>query len=249
MGQVAYSFSNQSAQSGPGETTQEISLTGNFYFSESGHFFSMVAGGGQETLEGVNSSFGTFSLGGGLGFGIFQPSFTLAFEQGSQALNSIDANLTLNFQFSKPFALGVILEGNPQNHQGALSTVLGGNSDQIDEIDSVDWTGGLEATLAPWDFLTLTLTLETYDSTTTQWQNILHTSAHTLNQTEQIPSAQLGADINLLKDLTLNLSFQVGEEILPAGISYNPILKQTQNNSEASNQSFSGYTAGLTYNL
>jgi hypothetical protein len=209
----------------------------------------MVAGGGQETLEGVNSSYGTFSLGGGLGFGVFQPSFTLAFEQGAQALNSWDASLTLNFQLAKAFALGVLLEGNPQSHQGALSTVLGGNSDQIDEIDSLDWTGGLEANLAPWDFLTLTLTLEQDNSTTTQWQDILHNNVHALNQTEQIPSADLGADINLLKDLTLNLSFQVGEEIVPAGISYNPILKQTMNNPTSTSQPFTGYALGLTYNL
>jgi|GEM_PF-1453351 len=248
-GQLAYSFSTQTSQSGPGQTTQEISLTGNYYFSESGHFFSLVAGGGQQTLEGLNSSYGTFSLGGGLGFGFFQPTLSLSFEQGAQALNSLDANLVLNFQFFKPFALGVILEASPQNHQGALSTVLGGSSDQIDEIDSVDLTGGLQAVLTPWDFLGLTLTVEQDDSTTYQWQNILHTSVHGLNQTEQIPSATLGADITILQDFTLDLSFQAGVENIPAGISYNPILKQTQNNPKATSQSFTGYTAGLTYNL
>jgi hypothetical protein len=248
-GEVGYTFTTQPSSSGPGQVSQEISLTGNYAFSESGNYFSLVAGGGQQTLEGANNSYGTFSGGLGLGFGVFQPSLSVAFEQGAEALNSLDASLTLNFQFFKPLALGLILEASPQSHQGALSTVLGGNSDQIDEIDSVDLTGGLEATFTPWDFLTLTLTGEQDDSTTYQWQNILHTSVHALNQTEQIPSATLGADITFLQDFTLDLSIQEGEEIIPAGVSYNPVLKKTQDFSSATTQSFSGYTVGLTYNL
>lgn len=248
-GEVGYTFGNQNSGPGPGEVTQEITLTGNYYFSENGHYFSMVAGGGQETLEGANTTYGTFSVGGGLGLGLFQPALTVAFQQGAAALNSLDGTLTLNFQFTKPFALGLILEANPQSHQGALSTVLGGNSDQIDEIDSVDLTGGLVATFTPWDFLTLSLTGEQDDSTTYQWQNILHTAVHPLNQTEKIPSATLEGDITLLTDFTLTLALQEGEEDIPAGISYNPILKKTENFSSATNQSFSGYTAGLTYNL
>ena len=246
---MGYIFNTQLTSSGPGQTTQEITLTGNYYFSESGHYFSMVAGGGQETLEGANTSYGTFSAGGGLVFGVFQPTLTVAFQQGAEALNSLDGTLTLNFQFFKPFALGLILEGDPQSHQGVLSTVLGGNSDQIDEIDSVDLTGGLVATFTPWDFLDLTLTGEQDDSTTYQWQNILHTAVHPLNQTEQIPSVTLAADITFLEVFTLDLSLQEGEEYIPAGVSYNPILKKTQDFSSATTQSFSGYMAGLTYNL
>jgi hypothetical protein len=168
------------------------------------------------------------------------------FEQGVQALNSIDGTLTLNLQFFKPLALGVILESSPESHQAPLSQVLGGSSDKIDEIDSVDWTGGLEITFAPWDFLTFTLTGEQDDSETYQWQNVLHNVRHPLNQLLTIPSVTLGASIVFLKDFTLDLALQEGVENFPAVVSYSPILKKTVNNPTPTTQSFTGYTFGLT---
>ncbi len=248
-GDVGYTFSIQPSSLGQGQYSQELSLSGNYSFTEGGHYVSFKAGGGQQVLEGVNTSFGAFSLGGGLGFGFFLPSLDISFQQGAQALNSLDGTLTLTFQFFKPLSLGLILEGSPQNHQGALFTILGGTSDQIDEIDSVDLTGGAVITFMPWDFLAFTLTGEQDYSTTYQWQDILHRRPHSLNQTETIPSITLGSEIIFLDHLTLSLSLQEGEQDIPAGVSYNPITKKTVNSSAASTQTFSGYSFGLSYGL
>ena len=248
-GDLGYSFSFQPSSSGQGQYSQELSLSGNYSFTEGGHYVSFKAGGGQQVLEGANTSYGTFSLGGGLGFGFILPSLDLSFQQGAQALNSLDGTLTLTFQFFKPFSLGLLAEACPQNHQGALFTILGGTSDQIDEIDSVDLTGGMVITFVPWEFLTFTLTGEQDYSTTYQWQDILHRHPHSLNQTETIPSITLGSEIIFLDHLTLSLSLQEGEQDIPAGVSYNPITKKTVNSSAASTQTFSGYSFGLSYGL
>ncbi len=247
-GQVGYTFSSQSSL-GQAEINQEISLTGTYNFSESGHYFSVVSGGGQEMLEGSPTSYGTFSGEGGLGLGVFKPSLVLAFQQGAQALNSYDATLSLNFELLKALEVGPMLEGNPESHQGPLSEVLRGTSDKINEIDSVDWIAGLVATVTPWDFLEFSLTGEESYSRTYQWQNILHTAQHDLNETERIPSVTLACDLTFLTDFVLALSIQEGREYFPAGINYSPILKETVNFAVPTTVNFSGYSIGLTYNL
>jgi hypothetical protein len=247
-GQAAYTFSSQDTL-GQGEINQEISLTGTYNFTESGHYFSVVSGGGQEMLEGSPTSYGTFSGEGGLGLGFFKPSLNITFQQGAQALNSYDATLSLNFQLCKELEVGPMLEGNPESHQGPLSEVLKGTSDKIDEIDSVDWTAGLVATVTPWDFLEFSLTGEEDYSRTYLWQNILHTALHDLNETDRIPSVTLACDLTFLTDFVLALSIQEGLEYFLVGINYSPILKQTVNFTVPTTVSFSGYSFGLTYNL
>ncbi len=248
-GEVGYSFSTEPSSTGKGQVTQEITLTGTYNFTKGGNYLSLAAGGGQEVLEGLPSSYGTFSGEGGLGLGIFLPTLEIAFQQGPQASNSIDGTLTLNFQLAKPFELGAIFEGNPEGHQAPLSDVGIGTSDKIDEVDSVDWTAGIVATVTPWDFLDFTLTGEQDYARTYQYQNILHTVQHPLNQTERIPSGILGANLTFLTDFTLVLTVQAGVEYIPPGPSYNPITKSTVDYAVETRQSFSEYTVGLTYNL
>jgi hypothetical protein len=248
-GQVGFTYSTEPDPSGQGEITQELTLTGTYNLTKGGHYFSVAAGGGQQILEGLPSSFGTFSLEGGLGLGVFLPTLEIAFQQGALASNSVDTTLTLNFQLFKPFELGAMFEGNPESHQAPLSQVVGGTSDKIDEIDSVDWTAGIVATVSPFDFLDFTLTGEEDYARTYQWQNILHSAQHSLDETERIPSGILGANLTFLTDFTLALTLQEGVEYIPEGVSYNPIRKKTTDYSTATEQSFSGYSVGLTYNL
>jgi hypothetical protein len=248
-GAVGFTYSTEPDPSGQAEITQELTLTGTYNLTKGGNYFSLAAGGGQQILEGLPSSYGTFSGEGGLGLGVFLPTLEIAFQQGALASNSIDATLTMNFQLFKPFELGAMFEGNPESHQAPLSQVVGGTSDKIDEIDSVDWTAGIVATISPFDFLDFTLTGEEDYARTYQWQNILHTAQHSLNSTERIPSGILGANLTFLTDFTLALTLQEGEEYIPAGVSYNPIRKKTTDYTSATQQSFSGYSVGLTYNL
>ncbi len=248
-GEVGYTFSLQPVQQGSGQIANEVTATATYNFTESGHYMMFVAGGGQQILEGTSTSYGTFSAGGGLGFGFFQPALTVAFEQGAQALNSLDGNLTLTFQMVKPLSLGLIAEASPQSHQAPLNQVLGTSSDQIDEIDSLDLTGGAVLTFTPWDVLDLSVTGEKDYSRTYQWQNILHTAVHLLKQTLQIPSVTFATNLTFIPSLTLTLSAQVGQEDFPAGVVYSPILKQTVKNATATTEGFTAYSLGLTYNL
>ncbi|HTC19219.1 MAG TPA: hypothetical protein VK859_00120, partial [bacterium] len=234
--------------------TQELTLTGTYNLTKGGNYFSLAAGGGQQILEGLPSSYGTFSGEGGLGLGIFLPTLEVAFQQGAQASNSIDATLTLNFQLFKAFELGALFEGNPESHQAPLNDLFANQlaplkGDKIDEVDSVDWTVGVVATLTPFDFLDFTLTGEQDYARTYQYQNILHTVQSGLVETERIPSGILGVNLTFLTDFTLALTLQEGVEYIPAGPSYNPIRKKTTDYSVATEQSFSGYSVGLTYNL
>jgi hypothetical protein len=248
-GDLSYTFSTQPSPLGQGQVTQEIALTGQYNFTEAGDNISLATGGGQQYLEGLPTSYGTFTAGGGLVFGFFQPALLLTFQQGAQALNSIDADLTMTLQFWKPLSLGFLVEANPQSHQAALSTILGGSSDKIDEIDNIDLTGGAVITFNPWDFLELSLTGEQDDSTLYEWQSILHANQHLMNQTTQIPSATLASTWTLFTDFSLMLSLQEGVEYIPAGISYNAISKKTLNLAKATTDSFSGYSFELSYNL
>ncbi len=250
---MGYTFSTQPSPSGQGQVTQELTLTGTYNFTKSGNYLSLASGGGQEVLEGLPSSYGTFSGEGGLGLGIFLPTLEVAFQQGAQASNSIDATLTLNFQIFKAFELGATFEGNPESHQAPLSQIFPTLSplkgDKIDEIDSVDWCGGIVATITPWDFLDFTLTGQQDYARTYQYQNILHSAQFTYVVTERIPSGILGANLTFLTDFTLAMTFQAGLEYIPPGPSYNPVSKKTVDFAVETKQSFSGYSIGLTCNL
>jgi hypothetical protein len=245
-GNLAYTFSSEDTL-GQAEINQEIALTGTYNYTESGDYFSVVAGGGQEKLEGSPTSYGTFSGEGGLTVDSFKPSLTIAFQQGAQALNSYDATLSLNFQIFKELEFGPMFEGNPESHQGPPP--IKSNPDKIVEIDSVDWTGGFVATATPWDFLELSLTWEEDYSRTYLWQNILHTDQHDLNETQRIPSVTLSADMTFLTDFVLTLSIQEGIQYFPVGINFSPILKETVDFTSPATVSFSSYSFGLTYNL
>jgi hypothetical protein len=247
-GNVGFTYTNQPSQAGPGEITEQLLLTGDYYLTQSGHYFSVAVGGGQQQLEGIPTSMGTFTVGGGLGFGFFQPSLETEFQQGAQALISVTSTLTLDFQLWKPFGVEMTFAGGTESHQGAVSQLLG-TSDNLDEIDSYNLTGGVELSFIPWDFLTLTATGNKEYSTTYQYQNVTHTVQTQLNQTEQIPSVTFGSGITCFTDFTLTLDFQIGEEELPKGVIYSPVQGKTVKFGTATTEGFTGYTCELAYNL
>jgi hypothetical protein len=247
-GDVGFTYTNQPSQLGQGQITEQVLLTGDYHLTEGGHYVSLAVGGGQQVLEGIPTSMGTFTFGGGLGFGFFQPSLETQIQQGAQALTSITSTLTLDFQFWTPLGLELTFAGGPESHQGAVSQLLG-TSDKVDEIDSYNLTPGAELSFIPWDFLTFTLTGSDEYSTTYQYQNVTHTVQTPLNQTEQIPSITLGSEITGFTDFTLTLSYQVGEELYPKGVIFSPILGKTVKFGAATTEGFTGYTVELSYNL
>jgi len=247
-GTVGFTYTNQPSQAGQGQITEQVLLTGDYYLTESGHYISLAVGGGQQQLEGVPTSMGTFTAGGGLGFGFFQPSLETEIQQGVQALISVTSTLTLDFQLWKPFGVELTFAGGTESHQAAVSQLLG-TSDNLDEIDSYNLTGGVELSFVPWDFWTITATGNKEYSTTYQYQNVTHTVQTQLNQTERIPSVTFGSELTCFTDFTLTLDFQVGEEDLPKGIVYSPVEGKTVKFGTATTEGFTGYTFELAYNL
>ena len=251
-GEVGFNYSTQPSQSGQGQITSDFILTGTYNLTQGGHFFSLAAGGGQQTVEGANSNYGTFIAGAGLGLGFFLPSMDFTFEQGAATLNSINSTLTLDFQLFDSLTLGVVLGGGYENHQGPKSQIpiKGWKAlDKIVEIDSENGTGEITANFKACDFLSFSLTGEDEFSETYQIQTVLHSVQTPLSESEQISSVILGSSITFFDDLILDLSLQEGQELLPAGTIYSQVLKQTVNFSKPTAQNFSGYTFSLSYNL
>ncbi|HTA76170.1 MAG TPA: hypothetical protein VK791_03315 [bacterium] len=247
-GQLGASYSNQPSQQGQGQIQRQLSLTGTYNFTESGHYASVGLAAGKQMVEGSDSNYGQLNLDGGLGLGFFQPSLAFQFQRGESALNSFTSTLTLDFQLWDPFTIGLIMSGGLQSQQGPLSQVLG-TTDTTVEIDSRSYSSGLMAEFVPWDFLTLSLTASNAYSNTYQIQNVKRTVAKALDQTDNIPSLTLGTDITFLTDFTLALGLQAGYENLPAGTVYSPILGKTVDFSAPSTQNFTGYSFGLTYSF
>jgi hypothetical protein len=251
-GQLGLNYSNQPGQQAiagvTGQVTKDLTLTGTYNLAESGHFVSLGITGGQQKVEGADTNYGSFTLDGGLGLGIFFPSLSIVVQQGASALNSISSTLNLNFQVFDPLIVGLTLGGGLESHQGPVSQILG-TSDAIDEIDSNSWSGGVIINFTPWNFLSLSLTAQQEYDTTYQYQTISHTNAISLNQNSRIPSITLEPDITFWKDFVLELSVQVGQEFYPAGTIYSKLLGRTVNFSTPTTQSFTGYSIGLAYNF
>jgi len=251
-GDIGFNFSTQPSQSGQGQVTADFALTGTYNFTSGGHFLSLGASGGQQTVEGANTNYGSFTAGAGLGFGFFLPSLDFVFQQGASALNSIASTLTLNFQIFDPLSLGGTLGGGFESHQGPKSQIpIKGWSalDKIVEIDSANWTAGLTASFRAWDFLSFSLTGQDETSSTYQIQTVLHTTQTELTESEQILSGTLGLNFTFFEDLTLGFSLQEGQELYPAGTIYSQVLKQTVNFSKPTSVNFSGYTFEIGYSL
>jgi hypothetical protein len=247
-GEAGLSYSNQPSQLGQGQIQRQLSLTGIYNITESGTYASVGAVAGRQIVEGTDSNYGQLNLEGGLGLSFFQPSLGVQFQRGESALNSFVSTLTLDFQLWDPFTLGMIFTGGLQSQNGPLSQVLG-TADTTVEIDSRSWSSGLEAEWAPWNFLTLSLTASDAFDNTYQVQDVKHTVSKSLNDTDQIPSLTLGADITFLTDFVLALGLQAGYENFPAGTVYSPVLGKTVTFSTPTSENFTGLSTGLTYNF
>ena len=250
-GQLGLSYSNQPSQAGQGQTTQELNFTGTYNFTEGGHYMSFALAGGQQMLEGSETNYGAVTVEGGLGLGFFLPSVSVGFQQGAAALNSYGSTLNLNFQLYDPLTVGMTGGAGIESHQGPTSVIFpnSSNPDAFKEVDSYNWNLGAVVTFEPWEFLTLSLTAQEEFDTTYQIQNIAHTNSQSLNSSDQIPSVTLGADVTLSKSFVFELSGQAGQEYYPAGTVFSPVQGKTVNFSKPTQQGFSGFSAGLVYNL
>lgn len=246
--EAGLSYSSQPTQLGQGQIQRQLSLAGIYNFTESGTYASIGTVAGRQIVEGTDSNYGQLNLEGGLGLSFFQPSLGFQFQRGESALNSFISTLTLDFQIWNPFTVGMIFTGGLQSQNGPLSQLLG-TADTTVEIDSRSWSSGLEAEWVPWDFLTLSLTASDAFDNTYQVQDVKHTVSKFLNDTDQIPSLTLGADITFLTDFVLALGLQAGTENFPAGTVYSPILGKTVTFSTPTTENFAGLSIGLTYNF
>jgi hypothetical protein len=250
-GQLGFNYSTQPSQLGQGQQTQELSFTGTYDLTESGHYFSWGITGGEQLLEGALTNYGEITAEGGLGLGIFLPSLSLALQQGAAALNSYSSTLTLNFQVLDSLTAGTTGGVGLESHQGPASQIYpnASNPDSFIEVDTGNWTAGVEVSFTPWDFETLTLTAEQETDLTFQTQGINHNNVNAINQSDQIPSLTLETETTFVKDFQLLLSGQIGEEYYSAGTVFSPITGKTRTFTQATAESFTGFTVGMLYNF
>jgi len=250
-GQLALNYSTQPTQQGQGQQSKELSLTGTYNITESGHYFSMEIAAGQQLLEGANTNYGEITGEGGLGLGIFQPSLSFAVQQGASALNSYTTTLNLNFQILDSLTVGPTGNLGLESHQGPASQIYPGatNPDTVLAVDTGDWTGGAVVSYEPLDFLTFSLTGAEEIDYTFDTHGINGNNEKTVNQSDRIDSLTLGGEVTFLKDFQLQLSVEMGEEYYSAGTVYSPITGKTQTFTKPTQDGFAAYTAGLVYNF
>lgn len=249
-GQAGFTYTEQISQGVVGQVQKELSLMGTYNMSKEGDYFSTEVIGGQQNVEGTPSNYGQLNLEGGLGWGIFLPSLELELQRGASALESDSAQLTLNFKVFDPLEIGPLVTAGLEDHQGAVSTITG-KSDEIKQIDTGDIAPGIVVTFIPSDNLTLSLTAQQeYDDTYNVRSIVtLVTVPNFTPQRDRIPSLTLGENILFSKDLELDLTEQAGEEYLPAGTVYSPVLGKTVTNSTPTTQDFFGFSAGFMYDF
>lgn len=250
-GQLGLNYSTQPTQQGQGQETKELSLTGTYNLTESGHYFSLGITAGQQLLEGTNTNYGEVTGEGGLGLGFFLPSLSFSVQQGASALNSYSSTLDLNFQILDSLTAGLTGGLGLESHQGPASQIYPGaaNPDSILEVDTGNWTGGVVVSLVPWDFLTLSLTGEQETDYTFDTQGINGNNFKTVNQSDRIPSLSVEGEFTFLKDFQGVLSVQAGQEYYSAGTVYSPVTGKTTTFTQPTEQNFTGYNLGLLYNF
>jgi hypothetical protein len=251
-GQLALTYANQPNTQGQAQTSEEFSMTGIYNIKENNTYVSLELTGGEQSLEGSSANYGTLTLEGAWGFGFFQPSLSLAQQEGAAALNSSTATLNLNFQLIDPLSLGFLGDAVLESHQGPVSTFspLSSHGDTLEEGDSYSWMWGGQCTYEPWDFLALSLTAEEEYEDTYQFQNVIHTLVFpTHNQYDRIDTLSLASDLTFWSNYTLALTVQAGEEFQPAGVFYSPVKHKTLFNPHPVEQNFTGFSVGLTYSI
>jgi hypothetical protein len=241
-GQLEFSRSSQPATQGAGQTQTDLGFTATDNFDESGTSLSLGASGGSQKVEGSQSGYGSLSVGGALGIGVFTPSLTLETQYGQNQLKTYSSTLDLDFQVGDPLTLGLVLGGSFQGHQGPAAEELG-------IVNSKSWTAGLDGTFQAFKDLSFNATLEQETEITYQYQAFNKTAYVVVDDEDRIPSLTLGFDWNFVQDFSLEGSGQFGREYYPAGTFYSPILAETITESKATSQNFVGYSLDLVWDF
>jgi tetratricopeptide (TPR) repeat protein len=250
--QLGLSRSGQPSQTGQGQVQSELDFTGTDHLTEGGDYFSAGGGLGSQKVEKAATGYGKATVEGGLVLGFFQPSLNFQFERGQTALNSNALTANLNFQVLDSLILGMSFSGTLESHDGPASLV-GATAvtlaETTVEIDDRNGSASVMAEYNPWDFLGFTLTGEQEDDNTYQAQGLRHLKTVSLNESDQINSISLMADLTFLHDFELQLMGQTGVENLPAGTVYSPIQAETITLTQPTTEPFKGYTFALLYNF
>jgi hypothetical protein len=238
---VGFNSAGTPGDKGGGQNANDISFTVTRELSEGGDFFSAGIMGGSQKVEGSFAKYGSLTLDGGLGLGIFSPSLSLSAQTGESSF-ALSGALNLGFQVVGDINLGLNVTGGLSNRKAPGV-----------ELDSKNFGGGLSVIWATSDIFSLSLGGQT--SAEVAYQLILGSGGTLLKiplsnlGTVAIPSASLGFNWAFIKDFTLSGSFQRSEEIQPAGIGYSPSLGESFNNPAPQTLYFSGYNLGLTFSF
>jgi hypothetical protein len=219
--QILYSNTRQQA----GQNINALSFSGSFYLSQAGDYLSASLDTSNLKIEGANSFTGGLGLSGGLGLGSFTPSLSLSFSAGSSAYRSVSGSLSLGIQLWDPFSISFFGGASTGSHQGdaAQFFALPANVNPSVIIDTKGWNAGLGLNFLPWDWLSLSWSVQNSYDVTYRIENLARTASIAIDQSDRILSFNLGADFILDRTWALGLFSQAGQEYYPAGSVYSPL--------------------------
>ncbi len=225
-----------------GQSSGFLTYTGTFHLDEGGDSLGFGAEETHQKVEGVGSNVGSLLLNGGLGMGFFSPSLAVNLGGGEKGWHQATGELTLDFQLWDPFSVNLVFGGSAEYHQGDASEVVK-SLPGIILIDVAGANSSLGFTFTPWDWWSISTTLEYQnDSTNITYRGV----KYDLNKSDQVATLSLGLDFTLAKDFTLDLSPQVGKIYYPVGLSYSIESGGLVFNSVANSQNFTGGTVSLS---
>jgi hypothetical protein len=214
-----------------GQVSNDLSLTATWDLSEAGHYLSGGLSAGNKRLEGDRTPYGSLSVGGGLGLGIFTPSLTLTAGGGRDSYGFFDSALGFDFRVADPLSLSLTLNRQWQEHSTTWGEFLGYTglySDSELTIGSSSWGGILGATIRAFDWLDFSLSA---GRSTNETEGIRDErsgrEARNIGGTGETVSGTAGLTFRFLRAWNAGVSYQKGRDSFPDELYFSQRLGRT----------------------
>lgn len=207
-----------------GQVSNDLAFTATRNLSEAGHFVLGGLNAGRKKLEGHSTPYGSLTMGGGLGVGIFTPSLTLTFGGGDRSYRYFEGSLGLDFQVADPLSVSLTLSRQVQEHSTTVGEFLGTSgrlSDRSLTIGSNAWGASLGAALLAKEWLEISVS-------GTRMRNVTEGIRDEVSGRELRNSggegtstyATLGLGFHFLRRWSAGVSYQRGHDTYPDELYY-----------------------------
>jgi hypothetical protein len=238
-----------------GEGAQQVSNVISFDvmrdLTEAGSNYSASFGVGRQKQEHQkNGRFASLTLEGGLGFGDFVSSASLNGDVGNNRTQNLTAGLGLDYKLLDVLTIGVGGTDGPQSHEGPLSGLLSGNSNDKGQARLISnnrgWTGSCSYE-GPWSWLSLSAMVGR------SWNKSLRVEGPNgklkkeLDVTGHEDSIQAGPTFQIDKHWSIETAWVAGKDVSPGAGYYNPRTGDTTVLGTASTSWYRGFSTALEY--